>query len=942
MTWLRKAINFIKEHVPQETAFHIEVAEDIITEGADQVKLATEMVNAALVNVEVAAEKGFKKILGDPGPPGFNTQEGPTRSTVSVQDLASMASSAYDEGGGQRDKYHNLVNRQVKDLSFTIFESDLDGHLVVSFRGTNSFENWQKRNLDFHKVDDGHGNMVHGGFKSAWDDLKPVVDKELFDIFGSHEFTNNVTFTGHSLGGAIAQLATADYGETQNPRLVDGFTFASPVVGDEGFNKRIKGGHLMNVIDPRDSVPKIVQQLQPDFKENMLARQELALGDRAAQINDKVKKDAIRFGIKLSFDVGTLALLSVLGPELGEAAEVSPEVDEVVLEGGLALEEEAVIAAQESAGLGAAAEEAAGVKAIAGEGLGITTAERAEISVLLNAETRASVIAQLRALDAKTIAENIVLDRLGKVNLELSIARVLTARGIDQSVQNLITPFIVENMKGLEEIDPERISFLIQNSYDFMYGSIVAHPMGTYVKNVDTRFGDTPANAREWMWHNYTENLEEGGENEGELLEFMSPEELFEFKNDFTHQDVFDHKESGTPNIRGRGPLLVDPDDLAEHEKVIEEMDREREEESKQGVLKPKDDDFQVKMHDVSANFGRSVTGRPLQVLVEGQGRKSNGERVYAVVTETGETLSYTGPSHPASTTTLYGKWTGVAPFADAEPMKVSRQNAFGSQAYSALDTFSLAYLVNSYSNGYHNQKADEMYQKRIHMAIDNGFISEAIDGEELRVAKFILQQFEESGHLFGASTASAKKGNMLTEIEMMSRGKLTEVGDDVTGVPVGFSNNAKRKLERMLETPEGTMVARDIMQRDSKRLKSSEVDDVNIMEDSVDTIQFNMMALKALGMSNRPEFSVMLNGAKQNAMAYKTALNVERKISDVIKEVSSKGNPMFAPGPKSIFPNTFSRYTDSETNQTNDANLGGSEEYLVDVAVSNILKSLV
>jgi pimeloyl-ACP methyl ester carboxylesterase len=826
-----------------------------------------------------------------------------------------------------------------------VFQSDDDGHVVVSFRGTNSFDNWKKRNLDFRKVDDGRGNMVHAGFKSGWDLLKPRVDQDLYDIFGQNAFTNNVTFTGHSLGGAIAQLATSDYSATQDSRLIDGVTFASPVVGDEGFNNSVPGGHLMNVVDPRDSVPKIVQELQPDFKVNTLARRWMSLGDRAARVNDKVKKDAIRFGIELSFDVG-IGLLLAYAPEMFEGAEVAevavPEAGEALFEGALALEEEAVLAAEKAAGLGAVAEEATAIEVIGGGSFeGVTTAERANISLLMNAESRASIVSQLRAIDVSQLAENAVRDAAGKINWEVTMTKVMAGAGISEGVQNLVVPFIMENVEGMGEVDPEQIQFLMQNGWDYMYGAVVAHPVDTYIKNVDTRFGDKEANARDMMWQNFQANSKAEGRDPSDVLQFMTEDELKQFQEDFAH-GIVDDVADGADDDNGAGDF--DDDEVDEDDDGEVDVGDDNGEDDGIGV-EGREGGVASLTHNLAGREMSEVSGRPLQVINNHQARKANGERIFGVIDEDGETLTYTGPSHPSSTTTLFGKWTGVAPFANAEPMKVNRHNAFGGQAYSALDTFSLAYLVNSYMSGYHNSDADAMYQRRINAAIDNGFISDAVDPEELRVARKILTQFEEKGHLFGVEVGGmTTQGNILSEINTLSRGALSDVGDDVNGVAVGFSSGTKRKIEKALSSREGTMVARDIMTRSAKRLKSSEVDDSNIMEESTRSIDFNLKALAALGLDKSPEFGILLNGAKQNALAYKTALNVESRLAEVIDNAQlTKGASLFdSTSPNSILPNVTGQYTSRVPNTKDDSNLSGHEEYVKDMVVMEILKSVV
>lgn len=934
MAWFKKALQFLKDHQPGATRPAFQIAESVATEVPSFTKLAVTMAKAGAINVEQGVAKTFRAITGKTNfLKAHNAQEGPLKSSVSLQDLAQLAQGAYSEDGGGRMGYDTVVTRQVDDLSFSLYRNQEDGHVVVAFRGTDSFSNW-KRNLDFQLVDDGFGHQVHGGFKGAWDRLKPEVDKELYDLLGSHTFTDNVTFTGHSLGGAIAQLATGDYVTRQDARLIDTVTFAAPTVGDQSFLDSIPGGHMMNVVDPRDSVPKVVQVLQPKLKNPDGTVRAIAIGDKAARINDEVKKDAIKFGIDVAFDFGIMLMLAYAPEALaagGEgAAAAGAEAGEgiaVLEDEAFALEESLVSAAQKAAGVGA--EETALIESIGGGGETITTAQRADISVLFNSETRASIIKQLANIDVAEFASNTVRNAVGGIDWEATVTRVMVGAGVSESARNLITPFIMENVSGLEDASPEQVHFLLKNSFDYMYGAAAAHPMTQYIKNIDTRFGDQRINARDDMWQNYIRKLDAEGKDMSHLLEFMTDEELESFREEFAH-DVGDD----------------DPDEDADED--TDEID---------GDIQDVDEDVaeddaafgrgftlsEAPTHNLSGHEANEINGRPLQVLTEGQGRKADGSRIYAVVTEEGETLAYTGPAHPASTTTLFGKWTGVAPFANDLPTKVSRQNAFGGQGFSALDTFSLAYLVNSYNTGYHNAEADQKYIKRINAALSNGFISESIDGDELRAARLILREFEENGHLFGADNSVEVKGNLLTEISAMSRGDLSGIGDDVTGIPVAFSLKRKRRIEDLFYTPQGSGIARDIMEKDARRLKSSEVSDANLIDEGVSTVEFNMRALRNLGMENSPEYAILNNGAKQTSLAYKTALNIESKLSDLAaSSMRRKGDGSSSTGPASLFPNVLSQYTSRDVNVKDDMDLGGSEEYFKDLVVKEILKSIV
>jgi len=933
MTWFKKALKFVQD-VAEATAPEAQkgLVRDIghaVNSAPGFFKLTAEMVHAGAVNVEENVARGYRSVTGTGGRPVFNTQEGPLKSSVSLQDTAAFSQMAYSDGGGERKGYHTLQQKSVKDLSFSVYQSDEDGHVVVSFRGSSNIDNWH-RNMNMRTVDDGFGNKVHGGFKSAWDDMKPYVDSALHEIFHGGEFTNNVTFTGHSLGGAISQLATADYMREQNPRLIYTVTYASPTVGYEGFNARIPGGHMMRVVDPRDSVPKVVQKLQPDLKSPDVATRVIAIGDKDKRINDKVKKDAIRFGIDVAFDLG-IALILAYAPEVDEAAELGEGVlaEE---EGGLAtIAEEGLAAAKTAAGAGEFAEEEAisesVMKQIGGEGgENITMAERMDIRALFNPGTRREIAAQLKTINKADLLEGVVRDALGNVDWELTAKTAMVKAGVTTAAQNLVIPFLHEN--GLGDVDEDGMVFLLNNGWDFMYGAVQAHPMGTYVDNIHNQFGSRRDNAREDMWNNYLKNQKKQGVDDEDLIEFMTDEELQQYQDEFAHGDDDGESEDvegdpEKPPLSGEGGGDEDDEDDEDGDEPFPEPEP--------------DDQGAHNFHLKAGHEANHVSGRPLEVSVSRSGRKSDGSPIFTVVSEDGQTLSYTGPSHAASTTTLYGKWTGIAPFANSLPQKVSRTNAFGGEAFSALDTFSLAYLVNSYESGYHNEEADNLYKQRISKALENGFISQSIDGDEYRTARMILKEFEESGHLFSAKSGSiTRQGNMLSELKVMSRGSLNDSADGVDGVSVSFSRGEKRKMDRAFETPEGEMVASEVMRRDMARIKGSEVTGTNVLENSAETIDFNMRVLKVLGMNGSPEFSFLENGVKQTAHAYKTALNVEKGVSEYIQ---SRGNAETYNG---IFPNALGSSLSHDLNRDEDLNLSGNEEYLKDRLVLEILKTVL
>jgi hypothetical protein len=124
---------------------------------------------------------------------------------------------------------------------------------------------------------------------------------------------------------------------------------------------------------------------------------------------------------------------------------------------------------------------------------------------------------------------------------------------------------------------------------------------------------------------------------------------------------------------------------------------------------------------------------------------------VFVVFAENGERVEYNGPDHPDSTTTIYGVWTGVAPYANALPAKVRGRYQLQT---SALDSYSMLYYIQCYQQGFHNSQLDQEYVNRIKAALDVGTIRAQRDLNEFKAALRILRSFETSGHVFQSIVA--------------------------------------------------------------------------------------------------------------------------------------------------------------------------------------------
>lgn len=127
------------------------------------------------------------------------------------------------------------------------------GTVYVVFRGTQSLEDWLS-NVSFPQVDHPWG-AVEKGFDELYVQCSGDVR-----TFAQKAGGNRVVVTGHSLGGALSTLATADLvlaGAAASPAL---YNFASPRVGDRRFaaemNRRVQAcWRVANTEDIVTTVP---------------------------------------------------------------------------------------------------------------------------------------------------------------------------------------------------------------------------------------------------------------------------------------------------------------------------------------------------------------------------------------------------------------------------------------------------------------------------------------------------------------------------------------------------------------------------------------------------------------------------------------------------------------------------------------------------------------
>lgn len=111
-----------------------------------------------------------------------------------------------------------------------------DEFAVLSFRGTQP-DKWEDIQTDINAIKEKTvDGKVHVGFKTAFDDVKDVIIEELRINIGKMP----LYITGHSLGAALATVATKELEIEFSDQIAACYTFGSPRVGDGQYEKSIK------------------------------------------------------------------------------------------------------------------------------------------------------------------------------------------------------------------------------------------------------------------------------------------------------------------------------------------------------------------------------------------------------------------------------------------------------------------------------------------------------------------------------------------------------------------------------------------------------------------------------------------------------------------------------------------------------------------------------
>jgi triacylglycerol lipase len=172
--------------------------------------------------------------------------------SIETKGLISVPKGLSDLGFNRITAFHNGLS----DGWAYVAESDL--LIVLAFRGTRSIINWET-NLHawlIHPAGADPRLRVHQEFYRAFETLSDGargIREKINEIEAATGGRIPIYFTGHSLGGALAQIAAAVLGSDQ---IAACYTFGSPRVGNYVFDLWVKPPSY-RLINYADIVPQV-------------------------------------------------------------------------------------------------------------------------------------------------------------------------------------------------------------------------------------------------------------------------------------------------------------------------------------------------------------------------------------------------------------------------------------------------------------------------------------------------------------------------------------------------------------------------------------------------------------------------------------------------------------------------------------------------------------
>lgn len=170
--------------------------------------------------------------------------------------LAYKSVLAYEDAGPLKDHFMSGGWRGMEAASFEFFDTGTNGDTqgfgfvsgttaFIAMRGTTSVEDWFTDLSPALTTDAGLSpeNLKligsaeprrHLGFASAWGQVAPKIEEWAEKVRKNHG-AEELCFTGHSLGGALALVGAHDFAKRNVGKVGGVITFAAPKVGGPEF-----------------------------------------------------------------------------------------------------------------------------------------------------------------------------------------------------------------------------------------------------------------------------------------------------------------------------------------------------------------------------------------------------------------------------------------------------------------------------------------------------------------------------------------------------------------------------------------------------------------------------------------------------------------------------------------------------------------------------------
>ena len=149
-------------------------------------------------------------------------------------------------------KFKLIETFNLNDTQAFLASREDDKTAVLAFRGTEASQ-WGdvKTDIKAWTKNSADGTKIHTGFADAFEPVEEGIKTAVLNSCKEH----SLYITGHSLGGALAIIATEKLEKT-GVKIAACYTFGSPRVGNQEFGEKIKAP-VYRLVNAADGVPRI-------------------------------------------------------------------------------------------------------------------------------------------------------------------------------------------------------------------------------------------------------------------------------------------------------------------------------------------------------------------------------------------------------------------------------------------------------------------------------------------------------------------------------------------------------------------------------------------------------------------------------------------------------------------------------------------------------------